>query len=43
MTTKWQKLASLAHEICALWLQFFGAAFASKGYPFKKIFIKYNV
>ena len=35
---KWQKLASLAQEICALWFQFFGAVFASKGYPFKNIF-----
>ena len=32
-----QKLASLAHEICTLWFQFFGAVFASKGYPFKNI------
>ena len=38
MTPKWQKLASLAQEICTLWFQFFCAAFASKGYPFKKIF-----
>ena len=38
MTPKWQKLASLAQEICTLWFQFFGAVFASKGYPFKKIF-----
>ena len=36
MTPKWQKLASLAQEI--LWFQFFGAVFASKGYPFKNIF-----
>ena len=34
----WQKLASLAHEIYTLWFQFFGAVFASKGYPFKNIF-----
>ena len=40
MTPKWQKLASLAQEICTLWFQFFGAAFASKGYPFKNIFMK---
>ena len=38
MTPKWQKLASLAQEICTLWFQFFGAVFASKGYPFKNIF-----
>ena len=29
---------SLAQEICTLWFQFFGAVFASKGYPFKDIF-----
>ena len=38
MKPKWQKLASLTQEICALWFQFFGAVFASKGYPFKNIF-----
>ena len=38
MTPKWQKLASLAQEICTLWFQFFGAVFASKVYPFKNIF-----
>ena len=38
MTPKWQKLASLAQEICTLLFQFFGAVFASKGYPFKIIF-----
>ena len=32
MKPKWQKLASLA--------QFFGAVFASKGYPFKNILDK---
>ena len=37
MTPKWQKLASLAQEIYTLWFQFFGAVFASKGYPFKNI------
>ena len=37
MKPKWQKLASLAQEICTLWFQFFGAVFASKGYPFKNI------
>ena len=37
MTPKWQKLASLAQEISTLWFQFFGAVFASKGYPFKNI------
>ena len=35
MKPKWQKLASLAHDICTIWFQFFGAVFASKGYPFK--------
>ena len=38
MKPKWQKLASLAQEIWTLWFQFFGAVFASKGYPFKNIF-----
>ena len=37
MKPKWQKLASLAQEICTLKFQFFGAVFASKGYPFKNI------
>ena len=38
MKPKWQKLAILAQEICTLQFQFFGAVFASKGYPFKNIF-----
>ena len=38
MKPKLQKLASLAQEICTLQFQFFGAVFASKGYPFKNIF-----
>ena len=38
MKPKWQKLASLAQEICTLSFQFFGAVFDSKGYPFKNIF-----
>ena len=38
MKPKWQKLASLAQETCRLYFQFFGAVFASKGYPFKNIF-----
>ena len=38
MKPKWQKLASLAQEICTLWFQFFCAVFASKGYPFKNLF-----
>ena len=38
MKPKWQKLASLAQEICTLQFQFFGAVFASKGYPFKNTF-----
>ena len=41
MKPKWQKLASLAQKICTLWFQFFGAAFASKGYPFMNI-LSYN-
>ena len=40
MKPKWQKLVSLAQKICTLCFQFFGAFFASKGYPFKNIFIK---
>ena len=39
MKPKWQKLASLAQEICTFWFQFFGAVFASKGYPFKNILV----
>ena len=42
MSPKWQKLASLAQEICTLWFQFFGAVFASEGYPFKNIFAYKN-
>ena len=42
MTSKWHKLASLAQEICTLWFQFFGAVFASKGYPFKNIFSQFT-
>ena len=38
MNPKWQKLASLAQEICTLEFHFFGAVFASKGYPFRNIF-----
>ena len=38
MKPKWQKLASLAQEICTLYFQFFGAVFASKRYPFKNKF-----
>ena len=38
MKPNWQKLASLAQEICTLWFQLFDAVFASKGYPFKNIF-----
>ena len=37
MTPKWQKLTSLAKEICTLWFQFFCAVFVSKEYPFKNI------
>ena len=38
MKPKWQKPSSLAQEICTLYFQFYGAIFASKGYPFKNIF-----
>ena len=38
ITPKWQKLASLAQEICTLWFHFFGAVFVSKGYYLKNIF-----
>ena len=38
MKPKWQKLASLAQEICTLLFQYFDAVFASKGYPSKNIF-----
>ena len=38
MKHKWQKLASLAQEICTLYFSFFCAGFASKGYPLKNIF-----
>ena len=38
MMPKWQELASLAQETCTFYFQFFDAAFASKGYPFKNIF-----
>ena len=38
MKPNWQKLASLAQDICTLLFQFFSAVFASKGYPFKNIF-----
>ena len=31
MTPKWQKLASLAQEICILWFRLFVAVFVSKG------------
>ena len=38
MGPNWRRLAGLAHEVCTHWFQFFGAVFASKGYPFKNIF-----
>ena len=38
MKPKWQKLASLAQEICTLLFHLFDTVFASKGYPFKNIF-----
>ena len=38
MKPKWQKLASLAQEICTISFQFFDEDFASKGYPFKNTF-----
>ena len=40
---KWQRLAGLAQEVCALWFQFVGAVFASKGYPLKIIFNRHWV
>ena len=43
MKPKWQKLASLAQKICTLWFQFYGAFFASKGYPFKNIFYCFKI
>ena len=39
MMPKWQKLASLAQEMRTLLFKFFGTVFASKGYPFKNIFV----
>ena len=39
MAPGWQKLASLAQEICTLRFQFFDAVFASKGYRLKTIFL----
>ena len=42
MKPKWQKLASLAQEICTHYIQFFGAVVASKGYPFKNTFVTNN-
>ena len=39
MRPQWPKLASMAQKICTLWFQFFDAVFASKGYPFKNIFV----
>ena len=39
MGPKRPKLTSLAENLCTLWFQFFGALFASKGYPFKNIFV----
>ena len=38
MKPKWQKLASLAQEVCTLLFHFFGVVFVSKGYLFKNIF-----
>ena len=35
MKPKWQKLASLAQEICTLWFQYISAVFAPKGYPLR--------
>ena len=46
MKPNWQKLASLAHEICTLCFQFFGAVFASKGYIFNfnfSSFLQWNI
>ena len=36
MRPEWPKIASLAQKICTLQFQFFGAFFASKGYPFNR-------
>ena len=38
MKPKWQKLASLAQELCTLWFQFLCAVIASKGYTFKNLY-----
>ena len=38
MKPKWHKLVCLAQEIYTLKFQFFGAVFASKGYPLKNMF-----
>ena len=38
MKPNWQKLAILAQETCTFKFQYFGAVFASRGYPFKNIF-----
>ena len=43
MKPNWQKLASLAQELCTLKFQFFGAVLASKGCPFKDIIVLQNV
>ena len=37
MKPKWQKLASLAQEICTLQFQFFDVVFTSEGYPSNNI------
>ena len=43
MKPEWQKLASLAQEICTLKFQCFGAVCATKGYPFKNIYVYINL
>ena len=43
MKPKWQKLASMAQVICTLKFQFFGAVFASEGYPLKNIFTAFFI
>ena len=41
MTPKWQKVGSLAQEMCTLLFLVIGAVFASKGYPFKTYLVTF--
>ena len=43
MAPRWRSLAGLAQEMCTLWFQFFGAIFASEGYPFKNLLLLHNL